>query len=69
MLEKQRYLHLSDQVYQINFKEVWNDRLQTNCKLSKDDDSKDVDQRQYKSMIGSLFYVTTSRWDVMQVVG
>jgi hypothetical protein len=29
MSEKQRYLYLSDQVYQINVDEVWNERLQT----------------------------------------
>jgi hypothetical protein len=39
--------------------------MQTSCKLSKDDDSKSTDQRQYRSMIGSLLYVTTSRPDVM----
>jgi hypothetical protein len=43
--------------------------MQTSCKLRKDDDLKSTDQRQYKSMIGSLLYVTTSRPDVMQVVG
>jgi hypothetical protein len=43
--------------------------MKTNCKLSKDDDSKSTDQRQYKSMIGNLLYVTTSRPDVMQAVG
>jgi hypothetical protein len=42
--------------------------MQTSCKLSKDDDSKSTDQRLYKSMIGSLLYVTTSRPDVMQSV-
>ena len=41
----------------------------TGCKLSKDDESKEVDQRQYRSMIGSLLYVTASRPDVMQAVG
>ena len=41
----------------------------TGCKLSKDDESKEVDQRQYISMIGSLLYVTASRPDVMQAVG
>ena len=41
----------------------------TGCKLSKDDESKEVDQRIYRSMIGSLLYVTTSRPDVMQEVG
>jgi hypothetical protein len=43
--------------------------MQTNCKLSKDDDSKSTDQRQYRSMIGSLLYVITSRPDVIQAVG
>ena len=41
----------------------------TGCKLSIEDASKDVDQRLYKSMVGSLLYVTTSRPDVMQAVG
>jgi hypothetical protein len=39
--------------------------LQTSCKLRKDDGSKSIDQRKYRSMIGSLLYVTTSRPDVM----
>jgi hypothetical protein len=43
--------------------------MQTSCKLSKDDDSKATNQRQYRSMIGNLLYVTTSRPDVMQEVG
>jgi hypothetical protein len=43
--------------------------MQTSCKLRKDDDSKSTDQRQYRSMIGSLLYVTTSRPNVMQAVG
>ena len=41
----------------------------TGCKLSKDDESKEVDQKLYRSMIGNLVYVTTSRPDVMQAVG
>jgi hypothetical protein len=39
------------------------------CKLSKDDISLDVDQRTYRSMINSLLYITSSRPDIMQVVG
>ena len=39
------------------------------CKLSKDDEFKEVDQRLYRSMIASLLYVTTSRPDIMQKVG
>jgi hypothetical protein len=69
MSKKPRNFYFSNQVYQINAKEVRNGRLQTSCKLSKDDDSKSTDQRQYKSMIGILLYVTSSGPDVMQVVG
>ena len=43
--------------------------MQTSCKLSKDGDSKYTDQRQYRSMIGSLLYVTTSKPNVIQVFG
>jgi hypothetical protein len=43
--------------------------MQTSCKLRKDDGSKSTDQSQYRSMIGSLLYLTTSRPDVMQAVG
>ena len=38
------------------------------CEMSIDDSSKDVDKRLYRSMIGSLLYVTASRPDVMQAV-
>jgi hypothetical protein len=41
----------------------------TRCKLSKDHDSPDVDQSSYRSMIGNLLYITTSRPDIMDVVG
>ena len=43
--------------------------MQISCKLSKDDDSKSTDKRQYRSMISNLLYVTTSRPDVMQTFG
>jgi hypothetical protein len=43
--------------------------MQTSCKLRKDDDSKSTDQRQYRSMIGNLLYVTASRPYVMQAFG
>src|SRR5271154_7578075 len=40
----------------------------TGCKLSKDDESQKVDLKLYRSMIGSLLYVTSSRPDVMHAV-
>jgi hypothetical protein len=76
MLKQPRNFYFSNQVYQRNSKEVGMEDckrvitpMKTSCKLSKDDDSKSTDQRQYRSMIGSLLYVTASRPDVMQVVG
>jgi hypothetical protein len=43
--------------------------MQTSCNLRQDDDSKSTYQRQYRSMISNLLYVTTSIPDVMQAVG
>jgi hypothetical protein len=39
------------------------------CKLSKDDESLEVNQTMYRSMIGSLLYAKTTRPDIVQVVG
>ena len=39
------------------------------CKLSKDDDSPELNQSMYCSMIGNLLYLTASRPDIMHVVG
>jgi hypothetical protein len=41
----------------------------TGCKLREDDDSPDVDQSSYQSMIGSLLYIIASRPYIMHVVG
>jgi hypothetical protein len=38
-------------------------------KLRKDDESKEEDQKLYRSMIGNLLYAIASRPYVMQVVG
>ncbi len=41
----------------------------TGYKLSNDNESTEVDTNLYRSMIGSLLYVTASRPDVMHAVG
>ena len=41
----------------------------TSYKLSKDDESLEVDHTMFRSMIGSLLYMIATRPDVMQVVG
>jgi hypothetical protein len=43
--------------------------LVTSCKLNKDDEYRELDQRIYRLMIEKLLYVTTLRPYVMQVVG
>ena len=40
----------------------------TGCKLSKDNESLEVDHTMYRSMIGRLLYVISTRLDVMQGV-
>ena len=41
----------------------------TGCNLSSHDDSPMVNQLEYRSMIGSLLYLTGTRPDIMHVVG
>jgi hypothetical protein len=41
----------------------------TGCKLRKDDESFELDQPMYRSMIGSILYATTTRPYIMQAVG
>jgi hypothetical protein len=43
--------------------------MTTSCKLNKEDDSLEIDQTMYKSMIGILIYLTASRLDIMQAIG
>ena len=43
--------------------------MTTNNKLSKDDESLSTDPMQYRSMIGTLMYLTSSRPNIMQAFG
>ena len=42
--------------------------MTTGCKLSKNDTSPAVDQSMYRSMIGSLLYLTATKPDILQAV-
>lgn len=42
--------------------------LAQNEKLSKEDDSEDADVKQYRSIIGSLLYLTATRPDMMYAI-
>eukprot|EP00253_Pinus_taeda_P030563 PITA_30563 len=43
--------------------------MTTSCKLTKHDDSPPVDATHYRSIIGTLLYLTATRLDIMQAVG
>lgn len=42
--------------------------METSCKLKQEFDQPDVEHTMYKSMIGSLLYLTTTRPDIMHFV-
>ena len=43
--------------------------MSTTTKLSKDTSRKDVEKKIYRSMIGNLLYLTTSRLDISFSIG
>jgi hypothetical protein len=43
--------------------------MSTTTSLGPDEDGKTVDQREYRSMISSLLYLTATRPDIQFVVG
>jgi hypothetical protein len=55
--------------FQMEYSSLVSTPMVVGYKLSIDDISPNVDQRTYRSMISSLMYITSSRPDIMQVVG
>jgi hypothetical protein len=68
-ISQEKYLKEMLKKFQMEYASPVSTPMVVGCKLSKDDISPDVDQRTYRSMIGSLMYITSSRPDIMQVVG
>jgi uncharacterized membrane protein YciS (DUF1049 family) len=68
-ISQEKYLREMLKRFQIEDYKPVGTPMVTGCKLSKDDDSPDVDQSSYRSMIGILLYITTSCPDIMHVVG
>eukprot|EP00253_Pinus_taeda_P022752 PITA_22752 len=71
-----RDLLVSNQVSQADFEEIWLGickpvctPMVTGCSLSANDESAAVHQPTYRSMIGSLLYLTGTRPDIMHAVG
>jgi hypothetical protein len=68
-LSQEKYLREMLKRFQMEDSTPRSTLMVTRCKLSKDDDSLDVDQSSYRCMIGSLLYITASHPDIMHVVG
>jgi hypothetical protein len=68
-ISQEKYLREMLKRFQMEDSKPVGTPMVTRCKLSKDDDSPDVNQSSYRSMIGSLLYITTSCPNIMHVVG
>jgi hypothetical protein len=68
-LSQEKYLKETLKRFQMEDSKPMSTPIVTRCKLRKDDDSPDVDQSSYRSMIGSILYITASRPDIMHDVG
>jgi uncharacterized membrane protein YciS (DUF1049 family) len=68
-LSQKKYLREMLKRFQMEDSKPMSTPMVTRCKLIKDDDSLDVDHSSYRSMIGSLLYIATSRPDIMHSVG
>jgi hypothetical protein len=67
-ISQEKYLREMLKRFQMEDSKPVGTPMVTGCKLSKNDDSPDVDQSSYRSMIGSLLYITASRPDIMHAV-
>ena len=68
-ISQEKYLREMLKRFQMEDSKPVGTPMVTRCKLSKDDDSPDVDQSSYRSMISSLLYITTSHPNIMHDVG
>jgi hypothetical protein len=69
LISQEKYLREMLKRFQMEYSKPVGTPMVTGCKLRKYDDSPDVDQSSYRSMIGSLLYITTSHPDIMHDVG
>jgi hypothetical protein len=68
-LSQEKYLREMLKRFQMEYSTLVSTHMVTGYKLSKDDDSPDIDQSSYRFMIGSLLYNITSHPYIMHVVG
>jgi hypothetical protein len=68
-ISQEKYLREMLKRFQMEDSKLVGTPMVTGCKLSKDDDSPDVDQSSYRPMIGNLLYITTSHPNIIHDVG
>jgi hypothetical protein len=69
ILSQEKYLIEMLKRFQMEDSKPMSTPMVSGCKLIKNDDSPDVEQSSYRSMIGSLLYITSSHTYIMHVVG
>ena len=68
-ISQEKYLREMLKRFQMEDCKLVSTPMITRCKLCADDGSVDIDQRIYRSMVGSLLYLTASRLDIVLAVG
>ena len=68
-ISQEKYLREMLKRFQMEYSTPMSTPIVTGCKLSKDDDSPNVDKSSYMSTIGSLLYIIVSCPNIMYVVG
>ena len=64
-ISQTKYIKYMLKIFNMEYSNLVSTPMITCCKLSKYDESLEVDHTMYRSMIGILLYVTTTRPDVM----
>ena len=67
-ISQTKYIHEMLKKFQMDDSKPVGTPMVTGCKLSKFDDSKDVEQTMYRSMIGSLLYDIATRLHIMHSI-
>ena len=68
-LSQEIYLKQILKKYGMEYCKLVSTPMVTGCNLSSHDDSPMVNRPEYRSMIGSLLYLTGTRLDIMHAVG
>ena len=68
LISQTKYINEMLKKFQMVYCKLVGTPMVTGCKLSNIDDSKNVEQKIYRSMIGSILYLTTTRPDVMNAM-